>query len=60
MEYNYKFVTIKELADRLRSKPYNKPIGFTGDDEDDVFIQGEPTGWYGAVISNAFDASLAA
>lgn len=57
MGFNYKFVTIEKLAKRLTEIETDKVIGFTNDSEDMVCDDFEPTGWYGAKISNMFDGN---
>lgn len=52
---SYMFVTPKELAQKLHNGKYNCSIGFTNDTEEDALINGEPTGWYGIMISNMYD-----
>lgn len=48
----FKFVTIKELAERLVDASYNKIIGFTFDEDQSI---SEPTGWYGVTKTYMFD-----
>lgn len=56
MDINYKFVTIKELAERIcKENPLDHIIGFTFDQPEDVEMNGEPTGWYGITMSSMFD-----
>ena len=52
---DYIFVTPKELAQKLYNGKYNHSIGFTNDTEEDIFINGEPTGWYGVQINYLYD-----
>ena len=52
---SYMFVTPRELAERLYNGQFNHSIDFTNDDEEDILVNGEPTGWYGIQISNLYD-----
>ena len=52
---NVKFVTIKELANRICEANFNRQIGFTFDSKEDIDNGTEPTGWYGIMMSNLFD-----
>lgn len=52
---NVKFVTIKELANRICKANFNRQIGFTFDSKEDIDNGIEPTGWYGIIMSNLFD-----
>ena len=53
---DYKLIPLKELVEYLMENK-GKDVGFTLDTEEDVEIQGEPQGWYGAKIDNTFDGN---
>ena len=52
---DYLFVEPWELAQKLAAGIYNQSIGFTNDTEEDMLVNGEPTGWYGIQISDLYD-----
>lgn len=47
----YKIIAVKELADMLESREFDKSVDFTFDDE----IVDEPTGWFGVKKVSLFD-----
>lgn len=54
-EKDYRFMTVKEIADMLLKLPFGNSIDFTFDSPDDVTEDFEPSGWYGVKLNNLFD-----
>lgn len=51
----YSFHNVEQLACALLTAPQGTAFDFTLDQSEESFWGGEPTGWYGAKITNLFD-----